>query len=47
MELSRKYGFRYVVVDRGVSTRAIDFPRVYPAPDKPSSTYEVYRVPFR
>jgi hypothetical protein len=46
MELSRKYGFRYIVVDRGVSTRAIDFPRVYPEPDRPSSIYEVYRVPL-
>ena len=43
-ELATKYGFRYIVIDRGVSTGKLSFPRVYPQRNLPGM-YEVYRVP--
>ncbi len=46
IELSQKYRFRYIVVDRGVSTGSLSFPRVYPEFKNTHGVYEVYRVPF-
>jgi hypothetical protein len=43
LELSRKYGFRYIIIDRGISTRRLKFPRVYP--EASPAIYEIYRVP--
>lgn len=44
-ELSRKYGFRYIVLDRRVSAWPLRFPRIYPESSETASSYEVYRVP--
>jgi hypothetical protein len=44
-ELSQKYEFRYIVIDRGSSAGQLNFPRVYPDPADPANyVYEVYRV---
>jgi hypothetical protein len=43
LEMGKKYGFKYIVVDRSRSRR-LNFPRLYPvAPEQ--VFYEVYRVP--
>lgn len=44
-ELAKTYGFRYIVIDRGVSTGKLNFPQVYPERNLPG-VYEVYRVPL-
>lgn len=43
-ELSKKYNFRYIVIDRAISTGTLSFPRVYPVEAGVHSAYEVYRV---
>jgi hypothetical protein len=45
IELAEKYGFRYIVVDRGVSKGRLRFPRVYPQVNHGAAMYEVYAVP--
>jgi hypothetical protein len=44
-ELSDKYGFRHVVIDRSRSNQPLSFVRVYPQSRKDSSCFEVYRLP--
>jgi hypothetical protein len=45
MRLAKKYGFEYVIIDRGVSSAGLGFPRVYPSSGNEASIYEVYLVP--
>lgn len=43
-ELSKKYGFRYIVIDRSISAGALSFRRVYPERTHAAGIYEVYDV---
>lgn len=46
LELARKYGVQYIVIDRQSGPRRLDLPRVYPSVfETTTPTYEVYRVP--
>ena len=45
IKLAKKYAFQYVVIDRTVSPRRLQFPRTYPRGNGESSMYEVYEVP--
>jgi hypothetical protein len=45
LDLGRRYGASYVVVDRTRSSRGLALPRVYPRPSQTESAYEVYRLP--
>ncbi|MBP89518.1 MAG: hypothetical protein CMJ64_22885 [Planctomycetaceae bacterium] len=45
LELSGRYNFRYVVIDRTLSQRGLPFRRVYPTRSQLDSVYEVYRLP--
>lgn len=45
LRLSRKYGFRYILIDRNRSRDSLPFVRVYPQRWQHSSTYEVYELP--
>jgi hypothetical protein len=43
--LGHKYGARYLIVDRTVTTRPIGFMRLYPNLRERNATYEVYLLP--
>lgn len=45
VELSRRYGGQYIVLDRDFSRRGLLLPRVFPTPWDDPCSYEVYRVP--
>ncbi len=45
VELARKHGADYIVIDRSKTRRRLLLPRVYPTDPFESSSYEVYRVP--
>ena len=44
-EICARYGADYIVLDRSVSRRGLNFPRVYPSRFDRNATFEVYRVP--
>ena len=46
LRLSRKYHFRYVIVDRQRSQQSLPFVRVFPPSGEASGTFEVYRLPL-
>jgi hypothetical protein len=43
--LARKYGFRYLVIDRRRAEKRLAFPRLYPNQFQPNPHYEVYLIP--
>ena len=45
VQIARKYGARYVLIDHSRATRRINLPRVYAVPEGPNPAFVIYLVP--